>query len=510
MQRRRRLVIGLWLSLIGILGWGREAGATIQTDRFVFRAGLTGQGTFQHDSFSTIDAVQQRNELRTELKYRLIPRGRSLSLLQNADFNWLHRARYDSIFDIRDTYGDRGYDRDDFRFPEGKLPRELFLDLGFSGFLAPLSLRLGKQQIVWGEADLFRSIDVVNPLRLDQNGLVGDDLSDYREPLLIAKALVDIGQVGPVAETGLEFFYSPNWRPLTDRIVVGEGFRIKLDDTRPDDPGHFRPNQSSFQQVRHPWEVSRVGPYNTEAADGADTTADGCVGSAIDCADADFVYLIDSKQVPTSVIDLDASMFGTRILGKTWGGLDFSMNYLFKRTEVPGTVLPAHLLFSPDNDPNTPAVGNTRNDVLLEAGTAQATGQNAALRERCLTGDPRDHDLTDDANRSSTTPNLVVLESMRGYENRSFTGCLTVPFWYPWTHILGATLTYNDYNFTGMIFRLEQSYSTKEPRNGVPALAGVRQGQFPSERDFETSNKRETEVWRSMVGFDYLRAFPQY
>ena len=292
--------------------------------------------------------------------------------------------------------------------------------------------------------------------------------------------------------------------------MIGEGFRIKLDHEHPEDPTHRQRNTLPFNQARHPWEVSRVGPYNTEAADGADTTADGCRGSAIDCADADFVYLIDGKQVPTSIIDPDASMFGMRVLGKTFANVDFSMNYIFKRTEVPGTSLPAHLLFSPDQ-PVLPAVGNTRNDVLAEAATAQATpGGNLALRERCLNSNPRDLDLTNDADRSSTTGNIVVLESMRGYPNRGFTGCLTVPFWYPWTHIAGATLTYNDYDFTGMILRLEQSYSTKEPRNGVPALAGVRQGIFPTARDFETSNKRSTAVWRSMVGFDYLRSFPQY
>ena len=517
-SRRTSVVMGL-LALMGVLGPKTTAWATVQTDRMVFRAGVAVQNTFHHDSFSSIDWVQQRNELRAELKYRLIPRAGSFGFLDVADFNMLYRGRYDSIFDIRDAYRKRGYDRDDFRFPEGKLPRELFLDFGFNGLFQPLSLRLGKQQIVWGEADLFRSIDVVNPLRLDQNGIVGEDLSDYREPLWIAKALVDIGQLGPVAETGLELFYSPNWRPLTDRVIVGESFRIKLDHTRPDDPNHLRRNQLPFNQVRHPWEVTRVGPYSTEAGDGADTQ-DGpnrsvaeCreAYSFTDCADADFVYLIDSKQVPTSVLDLDASMVGVRLLGKTWGGLDFTMNYLFKRTEVPGTALPTHLLFDPDLDPNTPVVGNTRQDVLIQAAEAQATGQNLALRDRCLNGNPRDLDLDpNDGPLSETTPNLVVLESMRGYEGRAFTGCLTVPFWYPWTHIFGFTLTYNDYNYTGMIFRLEQSYSTKEPRNGQPALAGVRAGEFPQPRDFETSGKRSTQVWRSMVGFDYLRAFPQY
>jgi hypothetical protein len=94
------------------------------------------------------------------------------------------------------------------------------------------------------------------------------------------------------------------------------------------------------------------------------------------------------------------------------------------------------------------------------------------------------------------------------------TGCLTIPVWHPWTHIIGLTATYNDYDYTGFVWRLEQSYSTKEPRNGEapnsPArlVEEARGGQLavPQERDFATHNMRLTQVWRSMVGFDYLKS----
>jgi hypothetical protein len=400
--------------------------------------------------------------------------------------------------------------RDDFRFPEGKYPREAFVDVGFVPPLDKLSLRIGRQQVVWGEADLFRSIDVVNPLRLDQQGLVGDDLDQYREPLWIAKALYDLGSFDALKliDMNLEFFYSPNWRPLTDRIIVGESFRIKLDSDCIDAGGDFncrRPNQQPFDRIRHPWEVTRVGPYRTEALDHADLGGQpGCEdvsnlpGVNLPAGCGDFIYLIDNP-VPTSLFDKDASMFGVRLLGKTFGNLDFTLNYLFKRTEVPGTVLPAHLLFDRNNPQNGDATtdqNNARTDKLLEAATTDST----VLKHRCLDGNPRNFDQS----------NVFILEGTRGYPDHAFTGCLTVPFWYPWTHIFGFTLTYNDFDYTGMIFRLEQSYSTKEPRNGVPPLAGVRRGDFPGTRDFDTSGKRSTQVWRSMVGFDYLRAFPQY
>ncbi len=91
--------------------------------------------------------------------------------------------------------------------------------------------------------------------------------------------------------------------------------------------------------------------------------------------------------------------------------------------------------------------------------------------------------------------------------------CLDIPAFHPWTHIVGGTLTYNDYEYTGLVFRLEQSWSSKEPRDsGYNSAARLIEqangGQLavPNQRDFETRGKRYTQVWRSMVGFDYLRA----
>ena len=128
------------------------------------------------------------------------------------------------------------------------------------------------------------------------------------------------------------------------------------------------------------------------------------------------------------------------------------------------------------------------------------------------------------------------------------TFCVDVPVFHPWSHIIGGTMTYNDYDYTGLVFRLEQSFSSKEPRQlggnapsrlieqrdacttpsnpngwipqfatgnpavptdfaGVPLSANcIAHSSFATARDFETRLKRYTQTWRSMVGFDYLRA----
>ncbi|MGH7804792.1 MAG: hypothetical protein ACREQJ_10625, partial [Candidatus Binatia bacterium] len=118
------LGLGAWVAVLAAVPG--PANALYETERIVFRPSISVQGTFHHDGARTFDAVQERNEFRGELKYRLVLPERPLGMLSLLDFNMLYRARYDAIFDIRESYRDRGYDRDDFRFPEGKVPRELY------------------------------------------------------------------------------------------------------------------------------------------------------------------------------------------------------------------------------------------------------------------------------------------------------------------------------------------------------------------------------------------------
>lgn len=474
--------------IAGLVALATTADATMSGDRYEIQARFTLQNTFHHDSTEKINWVQQRNELRFDLKYNILAYGQTFPGITAARFAMLYRARYDSIFDIRESYGRRGYQRDDFRFPEGKIPRELFLDFEFSGPLSGLGLRLGRQQVVWGEADVFRSIDVINPLRLDQNGLVGDDFADYREPLWIAKFLYDIGTLGPLTNVGVEWLYSPNGRPVTHRAIIGEAFRIGIDQNNPVD-GFRRPNQSPFDRVRHPWEITRVGNRASDSTDFAD------LGPIL--GKSDFVYL-SSRNVPTSELDFDASVAAIRVLATTFGGINFTLNYIFKRAELPGTALQGDALFDPTVLPNT-GLPNARLDLLAQAAAAaadltDANGNgypdgNERLVRRCI----------DDEEP------VFILDDLHGSGNPQ-SGCQPIAFWYPWTHILGATITYNDDAITGAVFRIEESLSTKEPRNGVPPLAGPRAGDFPRQRDFDTNGLRQTEVWRSMVGFDYLRS----
>jgi hypothetical protein len=83
-------------------------------------------------------------------------------------------------------------DSNDLRFPEFNerldFIRELYMDFDHdlpNGDM--VSWRVGKQQVIWGRTDLFRVLDVINPVDYSRNNIY-DELEDIRIPMWIAKA----------------------------------------------------------------------------------------------------------------------------------------------------------------------------------------------------------------------------------------------------------------------------------------------------------------------------------
>ncbi|MGH7823264.1 MAG: hypothetical protein ACREQ9_26180, partial [Candidatus Binatia bacterium] len=392
---------------------------------------------------------------------------------------------------------------------------------------------------------LFRSIDVINPLRIDQNGLVGEDFADYREPLWVAKFLYDIGNMGFLEGAGLEFFYSPDSRPQGDRfnLIVPGTYRIHEDQRNILD-GIEQSTMLPWNQVQHPWEVLRVGGVqggNPRAINFSRMDAPGTVQNA-DGTLSDFFYQIRSD-TPRSEFSVDRSMAGIRLLGTTFGQAYVTFNYVFKRSDRGQSLVAFHEIFDstqPGTGALVPAIANEAFAMAAtpdDNGNGIPDGQEQQIRD-CIDGTspelilaPQFLGRTDVPFRGSVrTP--LALQGANGLAVPPFTpglpggldtgatstACLSVPRKHSWTHIAGATLTYNDYNWTGLIWRLEQSYSTKEPTQGIPPAHPKRLGGcvdadpatpcdgVPRARDFSTMNGRNYSVWRSMVGFDYLRS----
>ena len=107
------------------------------------------------------------------------------------------RGDYDASFDIK------GQDKfpqavvDDQRL--GNEIRELFVDIQ----KGPLFLRLGKQQVVWGESDGLRLADIINPLDFRWHYFL-EDWQDIRQGLPMLRAVYSVTN-----KTDLEFVWVP-------------------------------------------------------------------------------------------------------------------------------------------------------------------------------------------------------------------------------------------------------------------------------------------------------------
>lgn len=81
--------------------------------------------------------------------------------------------------------------------------RELYLDGEVPVGNNTLALRLGRQQLVWGRTDLFRVLDVVNPVDYSRNNIY-DELQDTRIPMGMLRADYRMGARGPFDDLNVQ------------------------------------------------------------------------------------------------------------------------------------------------------------------------------------------------------------------------------------------------------------------------------------------------------------------
>jgi len=92
--------------------------------------------------------------------------------------------------------------------------RELYLDAAIafdSG--SELGLRIGRQQVVWGRTDLFRVLDVINPVDFSRHNIF-DELEDIRIPMGILNVEYRLGPAGPFEDLNFQGIWKfENFRP---------------------------------------------------------------------------------------------------------------------------------------------------------------------------------------------------------------------------------------------------------------------------------------------------------
>ncbi len=100
-------------------------------------------------------------------------------------------------------------------------PRQVLLD----GKIKKVDLKLGLQQVVWGQADGLRVLDVINPL--DYREFILEDFLDSRRPLWLARADVAMG-AGSLQLIWVPYFAPARLPGAENEFGLGSSFGLGL------------------------------------------------------------------------------------------------------------------------------------------------------------------------------------------------------------------------------------------------------------------------------------------
>jgi hypothetical protein len=180
---------------------GRPARAGQKFGPLELSGNVESQNLIRNASIDKLQFIQNRNTVRLRVDYDWLQKGRlidrfDLPFIERSKLYILYRGVYDGYYDIAPTdlvHGQTRFDdlvggpiagnnpgqldankhllpgsysrytantRSGIKF-ENTL-REAYIDLKLAQ--APVSFRLGRQQVIWGESDQFRLMDVWNPI----------------------------------------------------------------------------------------------------------------------------------------------------------------------------------------------------------------------------------------------------------------------------------------------------------------------------------------------------------
>jgi hypothetical protein len=160
------------------------------------------------------DLVQWRNiaylELTHDLKYLM----GSIDLLEplkrwgvEVKYRLVGRFLYEAVYNVGPEVFREVRERDKENIDSFKEAYDLWE--AYADFAkGPVFLRIGRQNLSWGETDVFRLLDMINPLDNTYGGIF-EDLDDRRIPLWMLRGSYNFGNVGPAASLTLEGFWVP-------------------------------------------------------------------------------------------------------------------------------------------------------------------------------------------------------------------------------------------------------------------------------------------------------------
>jgi hypothetical protein len=190
-------------------------------------------------------------------------------------------------------------DRLDF-IREAYVTKTIGMDGGESTFL-----KIGKQQVVWGRTDLFRVLDVINPVDYSRNNIY-DELQDIRIPMWIAQAEYRMGGSETMQDRNVSVVWNfDKFRPNN----LGQGGT----------PNSILDAGNFFRAMSNCWDNGCT-VANFAGGGLATNFGPGVIG-------------IRNVDLPNW--SLDNTQLGLKFEGVTQDGLSFSLNALTYRSQLP-------------------------------------------------------------------------------------------------------------------------------------------------------------------------------
>jgi len=179
----------------------------------------------------------------------------------------------------------------------------------FFGLDDELYLKLGRQQVIWGRTDLFRVLDVINPVDFSRNNIY-DELEDIRIPMWIANLEWRMGATKSLQDSNLQLIWNfDRFRPNnlgqcgTANVIL--------------DAGCF------FRGMKNLWDNGGTVANFANVDNGVWLATDFGPGQ------------IGIRDVELPKWKLDNTQVGMKYEGVTAGGLSFSLNALYYRSQLP-------------------------------------------------------------------------------------------------------------------------------------------------------------------------------
>jgi len=237
MRKEKRVLAAccLLLALAGFTGTARgvylDAERNISfTGKVQTRNSIRTQDSsgFTWPSVAACWLVQQRNLLYLELNHDLDDLRDKVVLLKplqwadiDVKYRLVGRFLYEGIYDYGPKVFREVQDENKGEIEDFKMSAELWEGYGdFSR--GPVFFRIGKQNLAWGETDIFRLLDMINPLDNTYGGIF-EDLDDRRIPLLMVRGSYNLGALGPVDSLTVEAFWVPGFWETTVSPLAPEG-----------------------------------------------------------------------------------------------------------------------------------------------------------------------------------------------------------------------------------------------------------------------------------------------